>query len=127
VFYLLSLVAQQLLILLGLLLAGFTAVTVTPTNTFVKNLHGSGSIASSLKPENPGSILDGSEIFVSTKVSRSALGPLRFLSQLNAGPLSLRVKQPGREAYHSPPFNAEVKSMWSYTFFMSWCLAVQAN
>jgi hypothetical protein len=36
------------------------------------------------------------------------------------------VKRPGREADHSPPYNAEVKKMWSYTStsqyaFIAWC------
>jgi hypothetical protein len=31
------------------------------------------------------------------------------------GTLSLGVKQPGREADHSPPSSAEVKNAWSYT------------
>jgi len=40
---------------------------------------------------------------------------------------SLGVKRPGREADHSPPSSAEVKSEWNYTFilpddFMAWCL-----
>jgi hypothetical protein len=30
--------------------------------------------------------------------------------------VSLEVKQPGREAEHSPPHSAEVKSTWIYTF-----------
>jgi hypothetical protein len=43
------------------------------------------------------------------------------------GALSLRVKQPGREADRSPPSSAEVKNAWSYTStpqytFMAWCL-----
>jgi hypothetical protein len=29
--------------------------------------------------------------------------------------LSLGVKQPGREADHSPPSSAEIKNEWSYT------------
>jgi hypothetical protein len=38
-----------------------------------------------------------------------------------------RVKRPGREANHSPPSSAEVKSVWPYTsnppfVFMAWCL-----
>jgi hypothetical protein len=39
----------------------------------------------------------------------------------------LGVKQPGREADHTPASNAEVKNAWSYTsilqyIFMAWCL-----
>jgi hypothetical protein len=38
---------------------------------------------------------------------------------------SRQVKQPGREADHSPPTSAEVKNAWSYTStpqytFMAW-------
>jgi hypothetical protein len=41
--------------------------------------------------------------------------------------LSLRVKQSGREADHSPPSSADVNNAWSYTFtpqyvFVAWCL-----
>jgi hypothetical protein len=43
------------------------------------------------------------------------------------GALSLGVKRPGREAYHSLLSSAEVKNVWSYTstlqyVFMAWCL-----
>jgi hypothetical protein len=31
------------------------------------------------------------------------------------GTISLGVKRQGREADHSPPINAEVKRMWTYT------------
>jgi len=36
------------------------------------------------------------------------------------------VKRPGRDAEHSPPFNAEVNNAWCYTStlqyaFMAWC------
>jgi hypothetical protein len=49
--------------------------------------------------------------------------PIRWVS----GALSLGVKRPRREADHSPPSNAEVKNMWSYTssplyIFMAWYL-----
>jgi hypothetical protein len=38
----------------------------------------------------------------------------------------LRVKRPGREADHSPPFSTEVKNAWNYTpspqyVFIAWC------
>jgi hypothetical protein len=41
--------------------------------------------------------------------------------------LSPAVKQPGREADHSPSSSAEVKKVWRYTstpqsIFMAWCL-----
>jgi hypothetical protein len=46
---------------------------------------------------------------------------------MDTGALSLGVKQPGREADHSPPSSAEVKNAGSYTstpqyVFMEWCL-----
>jgi hypothetical protein len=44
------------------------------------------------------------------------LGPTRTPIQLVPGALSLDIKQPGREADHSPPSIAEVKDAWSYTF-----------
>jgi hypothetical protein len=34
---------------------------------------------------------------------------------VDTGCLSPVVKQPGREADHSPPSNADVKNSWSYT------------
>jgi hypothetical protein len=42
------------------------------------------------------------------------------------------VKQPGREADHSPPTNADVKRMWVYTstppqVFMAYCLISYAE
>jgi hypothetical protein len=36
--------------------------------------------------------------------------------------LSLVVKQPGREADHSPPFSAEVNNAWGYTSTPPICL-----
>jgi hypothetical protein len=62
-----------------------------------------------------------------TTASRPALGPIQPPSQWVPGALSLGVKQPGREADHSPPSSAEVKNWWSYTstpqyVFMAWFL-----
>jgi hypothetical protein len=61
-----------------------------------------------------------------TAVPRPALGPTQPPDQLVAGALSSAVKQPGREAYHTPPSGAEVKNAWKYTstspnVIMSWC------
>jgi hypothetical protein len=39
----------------------------------------------------------------------------RNLSNGYRGALSAALKQPGRDAYHSPPASAEVKKMWVYT------------
>jgi hypothetical protein len=47
--------------------------------------------------------------------SRPALGPTQPPIQWVPGALSLEVKQPGREADHSPPSSGEVKNAWSYT------------
>jgi hypothetical protein len=58
--------------------------------------------------------LVGSKIFSTS--SRPALGSTQPPIQWVPGPLSPRVKQPGREADHSPPTSAEVKKMWIYTF-----------
>jgi hypothetical protein len=44
-----------------------------------------------------------------------ALGPSQPPIQGVPGALSLGVKQPGREADHSPPSSAEVKNACSYT------------
>jgi hypothetical protein len=43
------------------------------------------------------------------------------------GNLSPELKQPGREADHSPPTSVQVKKSWTYTFippyvFMAWCI-----
>jgi hypothetical protein len=70
----------------------------------------------------------GLEIFLVTTASRTALGPTQPSIQWEPGALSLGVKQPEREAGHSTPSSAEVKSAWSYTstpqyVFMAWCLA----
>jgi hypothetical protein len=60
-------------------------------------------------------------------VSRPAPGPTQPPIQWVPAALSLRVKQPGREAGHSAPSNAEIKNAWSYTstpqyVFMALCL-----
>jgi hypothetical protein len=45
---------------------------------------------------------------------------------MGIGAVSLGVKRPGREAYHSSPPSAKIKNAWSYTStpqyaFMTWC------
>jgi hypothetical protein len=55
-------------------------------------------------------------IFLFTTASRTVLGPTQPPIQWVPGAPSLRIKQPGREADHSPPSNAEVNNTWSYTF-----------
>jgi len=42
------------------------------------------------------------------------MGPTQPPIQWVVGALSLGVKQPGREADHSPPSSAEVENAWSY-------------
>jgi hypothetical protein len=41
--------------------------------------------------------------------------PIQLPIQWGSGALSLRVKQPGREADHSPPTSGEIKKIWIYT------------
>jgi hypothetical protein len=50
-----------------------------------------------------------------TTASRSALGPIQPPIQWVLGASSPGLKQPGREADHSPPSNVEVKNAWGYT------------
>jgi hypothetical protein len=50
-----------------------------------------------------------------TTASRPTLGRTQPRIQCVSGALSLGVKQPGREADHSPPSSAEVMNAWSYT------------
>jgi len=54
-------------------------------------------------------------------------GSTYLLSNGKFDVLSLRLKRPGREADHLPPYSVEVKNAWSYTstppyIFMAWCL-----
>jgi hypothetical protein len=51
----------------------------------------------------------GLGIFLFTTAYRTDLGPTQPPIQWVLGALSLGIKQPGREADHSPPSNAEVK------------------
>jgi hypothetical protein len=65
-------------------------------------------------------------IFLFTPASRLALGPTQPPIQWVSGVLSLGVKRPGPEADHSPPSDAKVKNVWSYTStpqyaFVVWC------
>jgi hypothetical protein len=48
--------------------------------------------------------------FILQTASRPALGPTQPPIQCVPGALSLEVKRPGREAYHSPPSRSEVKN-----------------
>jgi hypothetical protein len=54
-------------------------------------------------------------IFLFATASRPVLGPTQLPIQWVRKVLSLGVKRPGREAYHSPPCSAEVNNAWSYT------------
>jgi hypothetical protein len=49
------------------------------------------------------------EIFLFDTVSRPALRPPQPPIQKVLGDLSLKVKRPGREVDHSPPYYVEVK------------------
>jgi hypothetical protein len=60
---------------------------------------------------SPGSVKN----FLFSKSSTPALGSTQPPIQWVPGVLSPGVKQPGREANHSPPASAEVKKMWIYT------------
>jgi hypothetical protein len=53
--------------------------------------------------------------FLYSKSSRPALGSTQLLTQRIAGPLSLGIIRPGREAGHLPPASAEVKKTCIYT------------
>jgi hypothetical protein len=53
--------------------------------------------------------------FLLFTASRSALGPTQPPLQWVPEALSPEVKQPGREADHSPPSSAEGKNAWRYT------------
>jgi hypothetical protein len=64
----------------------------------------------------------GLGIFLFTTMSISALGPTQSPIQWVLGALSLRVRQPGHEADHSPPSSAKVKNVWSYTSTPLVCL-----
>jgi hypothetical protein len=57
----------------------------------------------------------GMGIFLFTTASRPALGPTQPPIQWVSGFISPGVKQPGREADHSPRSSAEVKYSWSFT------------
>jgi hypothetical protein len=51
---------------------------------------------------------------LSSTLSRPTLGPTQLLILCVSGVLSPVVKQPRREADHSPPTRAEVKKTWIY-------------
>jgi hypothetical protein len=57
----------------------------------------------------------GAGIFLFSAMTRTALGPTQPPIQWVVGAPSLEIKQPRREADHSPPSNAEVKNVQSYT------------
>jgi hypothetical protein len=63
----------------------------------------------------------GQEIFLFSKMSRLALGPIQPLIQWAWGALSSGVKQVGHEADHSHPSAARDKE-WSYAATPYICL-----
>jgi hypothetical protein len=69
----------------------------------------------------------GLGIFLFTTTSRLTLGPTQPPIQWVLGTLSLRVKQPGHEADHSPPLmlrsrtHGAIPAILQY-IFMTWCL-----
>jgi hypothetical protein len=56
------------------------------------------------------------QILLFFKMHRPDLGPTQPYIQWVAGTLSLVIKQLEHEANHLPPFSAEIKNDWSYTF-----------
>jgi hypothetical protein len=67
------------------------------------------------RPRGRGSSHGRVKNFLFSTSSRPALGFTHPRIQLVPGALSPAVKQPGREADHSPPASAEVKKMCVYT------------
>jgi hypothetical protein len=55
------------------------------------------------------------ETFLSSKISRPALGPIQPPNHWVSEAISLGVKQPEREAHHSTPTSTEVKKTLIYT------------
>jgi hypothetical protein len=64
----------------------------------------------------------GLGIFLLTTASRPALWPTQPPIQRTPGALTLKVKQPGREADQPHPSSAGVKNAWSYTSTPPICL-----
>jgi hypothetical protein len=69
-------------------------------------------------------------IFLFFTASRLALAPTQSPIKWVLGALSQKVKQPGHEADHSPPFSAKVKNVWSYNstlpyIFTTWCSLIK--
>jgi hypothetical protein len=62
----------------------------------------------------------GQKILLYSTTSRSYLRPIQPPIQWVP-----KVKQPGREAYHSRLSNAEVKNAWSYTFTPPYTFEIQ--
>jgi hypothetical protein len=67
------------------------------------------------RPKCRGSNLGKGKNLPFSTLSRPALGSIQPPVQWVPETLSLRVKQLGREADHSPPTSAKVKKMWIYT------------
>jgi hypothetical protein len=72
-----------------------------------------------------GYVLDGGDVgvripvearfFFSPRNANRFWGPPSLLSNRYRGPFPQRIKQPEREADHSPPTSTEVKNTWIYT------------
>jgi hypothetical protein len=110
-----------------------TCVLITYSLLLLRSLESSVGIALSYRLDDRGfDSRQGLGTFLSTTVSRPALGPTQPPIQWLSEALSLGLKRPGSENDHSPPSSAEVKNAWSYTSnpayaFVARCLVKQRD
>jgi hypothetical protein len=79
-----------------------------------EHMHIWGGIATGYEHYGPVSIPGRGKISLFSTASRLSLRLTQPPNQLIPREISPGIKQLGREAHHSPPFRAEVKTTWSY-------------
>jgi hypothetical protein len=70
-------------------------------------------------------ILEGTKDFSLLQNVQTDCGARTAYCSMGADVVSSEVKRSGREAYHFPPYSAEIKNEWSYTFIPLYAFTVR--
>ena len=70
-------------------------------------------------------ILEGTKNFSLLQNVQTGCGAHTAYCSMGTDVLSSGLKRPGRESYHFPPYSAEIKNEWSYTFIPLYAYTVR--